>query len=1165
MENTADDDDLKLVKASAGLLSDLESALPRILWRPSDAANQRSRVHTRVKQQDIDYVVRLIEPFQGEPQLLDTKLRLILPPISEAYTEYLKAPIQKSRTKDVDLQPAICVILYTLCKVRGYKIVLGFLNNEPRYLEPILLKLEEILAAERDNSTEWQVPYVLLLWLAHLTLTPFDLLSISDRRNAAAHLNGTLPIRDSLPAIAERLLSVGLKYLSSSTKAQDAAAILLVRLVGRPDMQKLGLADALVPRLLDSLESQASESTVTVYERIGPLRFLAGVVDSSELRHLIPNIYKTCAKLSDQEESFTTTNAVAKKLVVKVFRNITIQSLRSTSVDDPLVDFLESTNVVEEVIDYLLRSLGDRDTPVRYASAKALSLIILQLEPSMGHEVIQAILDSFKEDVPQNGEILDFRQVDPLRWHGLTLALAHALFKRSASPDQLPDIVNALVSALQFEQRTATGSSIGTNVRDAANFGMWSLSRRYTTKELLSVETTDLRGAGFSDTAISVIQWLAVQLLLSACLDPAGNIRRGSSAALQELIGRHPDQVYEGITLVQVVDYQAVGLRKRAIEDVVNQAAQLQKLYWSALAAAIFGWRGLGSADVPSREAAAASLTRLSRLLLAHDDLVLRQAMQKLHACSGTNFEDLHGLVLLLAFLFQHTSDGLRVEHSVNGQQKASRNFDVGNLLQILMDSTSDFSLRLLRSELPSATAQLLTALCRILSNNCTSEYGSAVSRMDIIDTLTERILSRHEETIQQTIPLLVKSLLVLKRHMQAPLDLLGTQQLCKRVALDGSKSTLHGAGRAIALGTLAPIYDGGLARDKAVTALTTLGDLTNAMNVDWRVISLKAIQLALDSSESDKVCGVDHIEIIINAVHRGANDYTIDERGDIGSLVRLQAIACTGSILSNATLVSSAKSLEVSKGDILRLSLEKLDRVRIAAAQCQRGHMGFGMSTGDVASVSSLEYFTAKLGPLGASDVDISTGQPSYEQTALLEGCISCAGISAEPLLQASRSALVHQLIAADVKHLQHLMTLFSGILKSMVVDGKNMHPALELLAFLFDMQLPQRIAETEFKWRDLLSTVQKAHYKSNDIPKILAAVHVYRGMAEIAGIRHEVMKKLISMLKTNPYPKVRSSVAEHLYVVTGVAALRDKDWTKPASQHGVIIRHLEEQYVRS
>lgn len=55
---------------------------------------------------------------------------------------------------------------------------------------------------------------------------------------------------------------------------------------------------------------------------------------------------------------------------------------------------------------------------------------------------------------------------------------------------------------------------------------------------------------------------MAVQLLLSACLDPAGNIRRGSSAALQELIGRHPNQVTEGIAIVQIVDYQAVGLRK---------------------------------------------------------------------------------------------------------------------------------------------------------------------------------------------------------------------------------------------------------------------------------------------------------------------------------------------------------------------------------------------------------------------------------------------------------------------------------------------------------------------------------------------------------------------------------------------------------------------------
>ena len=51
----------------------------------------------------------------------------------------------------------------------------------------------------------------------------------------------------------------------------------------------------------------------------------------------------------------------------------------------------------------------------------------------------------------------------------------------------------------------------------------------------------------------------------------------------------------------------------------------------------------------------------------------------------------------------------------------------------------------------------------------------------------------------------------------------------------------------------------------------------------------------------------------------------------------------------------------------------------------------------------------------------------------------------------------------------------------------------------------------------------VQKAHFKSNNIPRILAAIEVYQALAEIPTTRADTLKKLASMLKTNPYPTVK------------------------------------------
>lgn len=57
MENADEEDDLKLVKASAGLLNDLEHDLPRLLFKQSKS---HRRVHTRVKKRDLDRVANLV-------------------------------------------------------------------------------------------------------------------------------------------------------------------------------------------------------------------------------------------------------------------------------------------------------------------------------------------------------------------------------------------------------------------------------------------------------------------------------------------------------------------------------------------------------------------------------------------------------------------------------------------------------------------------------------------------------------------------------------------------------------------------------------------------------------------------------------------------------------------------------------------------------------------------------------------------------------------------------------------------------------------------------------------------------------------------------------------------------------------------------------------------
>ncbi|CAI4210571.1 unnamed protein product [Parascedosporium putredinis] len=355
-------------------------------------------------------------------------------------------------------------------------------------------------------------------------------------------------------------------------------------------------------------------------------------------------------------------SASARMILIKVTRSIAVLVLRQQP------QTIQGTELVETGIGSLLEKLSDTDTPVRFAASKALSIITLRLDPEMASQVVEAVLDSLNRKVvwvkdptsPDGRLIRDLSSVDALEWHGLMLTLAHLLYRRSPPPDQLSDIIHALLLGLSFEQRSTSGGSVGSNVRDAACFGVWAVARRYTTQELLDIPVGSVFAARSHPEGSTILQVLATELTVAASRDSAGNIRRGSSAALQELVGRHPDTVEQGIWLVQTVDYHAVALRSRALHDVAIQATALATCYGEALLDSLLGWRGVGDAEAGARRAAGASFGAITFRLASLDagkalrylsdsvDTILRH-VRKLQPRQA---EERHGLLLCLAAVF---------------------------------------------------------------------------------------------------------------------------------------------------------------------------------------------------------------------------------------------------------------------------------------------------------------------------------------------------------------------------------------------------------------------------------------------------------------------------------------------------------------------------------
>lgn len=688
-----DDREVKLQRASGDLVVEFSTKLPSLLWKFSK--EQDIRVARRwTAAAKTEKLVALLEPFQEWPQLLDPHLQKLLPPLVDSFLSYLikhrdQYGVSRSRRQGAlyPLPRAICRILYTFCKVRGVKVVSRFLNNEPKYLDPLLrafVKWDaivqndpmEIPTTDSQQRLIWEERYMMLTWLSHLLLAPFDLSSMSSDDIPIPHdnLRQLKPLSSMTPTVTKSLLSISLNYVNVPGKEREAATSLLARLALRGDMQPLGLLSNLTDWAFSIIRPQyLSAEPPSEYTCIGVLSFLArlgasGQVD--EFAHLVLPTFEQVLHLN-QEQSIVSkvirSSASARKICIKILRVITIMALSLSERANGSLPDDQVSSMLEDAIDHFLVSLADKDTPVRFAASKALSIITLKLVPAMATEVIEAVTDSLEANIlfeKQDGSLVTpleaqnigihtlkrrLDAVDAQRWQGLILTLSHLLFRRAPPTHQLPNVLQHLLSGLDFEQRSSTGSSVGTGVRDASCFGIWALSRKYTTQELMAL-TPQTISAPTNQIQTNVIQVLATELVCAACVDPSGNIRRGASAALQELVGRHPNTIAEGISLVQVVDYHAVARRSRAMCDVAMMTAGVNHIYWSPLVNALINWRGIGSPDAESRRQAANAIGALSTQgFYSAMSMCLYRLLDKFSSLPRNDVETRHGCVLAIA------------------------------------------------------------------------------------------------------------------------------------------------------------------------------------------------------------------------------------------------------------------------------------------------------------------------------------------------------------------------------------------------------------------------------------------------------------------------------------------------------------------------------------
>lgn len=158
---------------------------------------------------------------------------------------------------------------------------------------------------------------------------------------------------------------------------------------------------------------------------------------------------------------------------------------------------------IEEIIEQLISGLRDKDTIVRWSSAKGIGRITNRLGLEPAEDVLASLLDLFTY------------VEDDLAWHGGCLALAELARRGLLLPAQLERVVPIVLNALIFDKKLGN-YSLGTNVRDSACYVCWAFARAFEPEHIAPY-----------------VGQIAAQLLVVTIFDREINCRRAASAAFQ--------------------------------------------------------------------------------------------------------------------------------------------------------------------------------------------------------------------------------------------------------------------------------------------------------------------------------------------------------------------------------------------------------------------------------------------------------------------------------------------------------------------------------------------------------------------------------------------------------------------------------------------------------
>ncbi|KAH7061742.1 hypothetical protein BKA62DRAFT_779933 [Auriculariales sp. MPI-PUGE-AT-0066] len=494
----------------------------------------------------------ILMEYQEQSFLLDPFLeRMVAPPVN-ILRQHVADTVNKQAKWCRSRLENLVSLIYSYCRVRGQKAIVRFFPHEVSDL-PIVIAYMSLDNGPVSRADWWNLRCLMLLWMSLICMVPFDL----HRFDGAAASGTTL----------DSIQTMGKGYLAYAGIEREMAAIMLARLYTRKDTN-----DAF--REFLAYSQPLVEDSDKFFAALGVLKALCEYCNSQSADKLIEHV-PAILDIANRAQGLGVHNSTVRKLRLKLISRLSMKLLppprprrrgfrglmgigdvQTEDQDNDLGEDIEVPEEVESAVADALQLLEDKDTPIRWSASKAVARLAERLPREFTEQMFEQILGIFAENSWKSDiELLDLPPTAEFPWHGACLACAEFTRRDLVPTNRLADMIPWIVKALHFDIRKGS-HSVGSSVRDAASYVLWSLARSH-----------DL------DVISQSMDTLARELVVTAIYDREVHIRRAASAAFQENVGRtglFPD----GIAVLAKVDFFTVGVRRQAFTIAAAEVAK---------------------------------------------------------------------------------------------------------------------------------------------------------------------------------------------------------------------------------------------------------------------------------------------------------------------------------------------------------------------------------------------------------------------------------------------------------------------------------------------------------------------------------------------------------------------------------------------------------------